>query len=391
MKKIILKKKKTNVIDILELMGITADKTEVDEVLEAINDEEKYVIVGTAPSIRVSLGEEFGNPFGTIVKGKMVNALKKLGFDQVFDLDFGADLTIMEEANEFVERISLKEKLPMFTSCCPGWVKFVEQNYPTMIDNLSTCKSPQQMFGAALKTYYAKKNNIDPKNIFVVTVMPCIIKKFEKEREYQSASSYKDVDAVITTRELADLIKVNNIDFNKLKDEEFDNPFGLGASVIFGATGGVMESALKTVYETMTNKTYKKLEFKEVRGSKGIREATYIINNKKIKVAVVCGLNNAKIIMDQIAKGKKTYHFVEVMVCPFGCVSGAGQPKIKNINDTKKVYEQRRKALYKELVSLPVKKAHDNIFIKNVYEEYLEKPGSKKAHEILHTKYIKKV
>jgi NADP-reducing hydrogenase subunit HndD len=356
-----------------------------------LNNKDLHVVVGTAPAVRVALGEEFGLPMGTNVKGKMVASLRKLGFKKVFDVDFSADLTIMEEVNELIERIENKKELPMFTSCSPGWIKYVEQYYPEMIPNLSTCKSPQQMLGAIIKTYYAKKNNIDPKNIFFVSIMPCIAKKMEKERDYQNASGYPDVDAVLTTRELARMIKQKNIDFNKLEDEQYDNPLGTGASVIFGNSGGVMEAALRTLVERLTNKPLDNINFTEVRGLEGVKEATYTINGEEIKVAVVSGIKNAKTVLDKIKNKEVNYHFVEFMTCPGGCINGGGQPFVDftkyNWEDIKRL---RTQAILEEDKNLPVRKSHENEDIIELYNSFFGKPGSEKAEELLHTKYQKK-
>ncbi len=371
--------------------GALSEKDDTEKVFEAINNKDLFVVAATAPSVRVTLGEEFNFPIGTNVKGKMVNAIRQLGFDKVFDVNFGADLTVMEEANEFIDRFSTNTNLPMFTSCSPGWVKYVEQYYPEMINNLSTCKSPQQMFGAIMKTYYAEKYNIDPKKIFVVSIMPCIAKKFEITREHQNASGYSDVDAVITTRELARMIRKMKIAFRDLEDQDFDMPLGIGASAIFGSSGGVMEAALRTAVETLTNKKLEKLEFNEVRGTKGIKEATYNINGKEIKVAVVSGLKNTKEVLEKIKNKEVDYQFVEFMTCPGGCINGGGQPivpaEVKNTTDYIKL---RMDALLEEDKNLPIRKAHENPVIIELYKTYLEKPNSKKAHEILHTKYERK-
>lgn len=364
-----------------------------DDVMDAINDPKKIVIVHTAPSIRVTLGESFGMKIGTNVKGKMVAALRRLGFDKVFDTDFGADLTIMEEANEFIERVKNGGKLPMITSCSPGWIKFCEHYYPELLDNLSTCKSPQQMQGAVIKTWYAKKNNLDPKNIVVVSVMPCTAKKFEITREDQNAAGVPDTDFTLTTRELARMIKSACIDFENLPDEEFDSLLGVstGAGAIFGATGGVMEAALRTANDILSGKSQDDIEYKEIRGTKDIKEAVYKIAGMDIKVAVVSGLNNAVKVLDKVKNNEGDYHFIEIMCCPGGCVNGGGQPiqpaDIRNFTDLKSI---RAKALYKEDKSLPLRKSHENPSIKKIYKEFLEKPGSRKAHEILHTSYKKR-
>ena len=373
--------------------GALYEKDFTDDVLAAINDPEKHVVVQTAPAVRAALGEEFGYPMGTDVEGKMAAALRRIGFDKVFDTNFSADLTIMEEANELVERIQTGGVLPMITSCSPGWVKYCEHYYPDQLAHLSSCKSPQQMFGAITKTYYAEKMGIDPKNIVCVSVMPCTAKKFEIGRDDQDAAGVPDVDISITTRELARLIKKCGIDFTILPDEGFDDPLGesTGAGVIFGATGGVMEAALRTAVETLTGEELKNLDFKEVRGTEGIKEATYKVGDLDVKVAVASGLNNARVIMDKIRAGEADYQFVEIMCCEGGCVNGGGQPQVhadvRNFVDVKAL---RAKALYSNDAAKTLRKSHENPSIKKVYDEYLEKPGSEKAHHILHTKYVER-
>ena len=371
--------------------GALGEKDDTDKVWAALNDPEKTVVVQTAPATRVALGEEFGYAIGTNVEGKMATALRRLGFDKVFDTNFSADLTIMEEANEFISRVQNGGKLPLITSCSPGWVKFCEYYYPEFIDNLSSCKSPQQMFGAITKTYYAEKMGLDPKDIVVVSIMPCSAKKFEIGREDQSASGYADVDIAITTRELARMIKRAGILFNNLEEGNYDDPLGRasGAGVIFGATGGVMEAALRTAVETLTGEELKSLDFTEVRGTKGIKEATYNVNGMDVKVAVCSGLANARKLLDDIKSGKADYHFVEVMACPGGCVNGGGQPiqpaSVRNFVDIKAL---RAKGLYDSDKANSIRKSHENPEIKIIYKEYLEKPGSHKAHKILHTSYV---
>ncbi len=373
--------------------GALLEKDYTDEVFAALADPEKYVVVQTAPSVRAALGEAFGLPIGTNVEGKMVAALRRLGFAKVFDTDFAADLTIMEEANELIDRIQNGGKLPLITSCSPGWVKFCEHYYPDMLDNVSSCKSPQQMFGAILKTYYAEKNNIDPKKIVSVSVMPCTAKKFEIGREDQSAAGVPDVDISITTRELARMIERVGINFLSLPDEQFDDPLGrsTGASVIFGATGGVMEAALRTAVETITGSELASPDFKEVRGTKGIKEATYEAAGLKVNVAVASGLSNARKLLDDVRAGKADYHFIEIMGCPGGCVNGGGQPQqpgtVRNFTDIRAL---RAKALYDQDATMAVRKSHENEAIKALYADYLEKPGSHKAHHILHTTYVKR-
>jgi NADP-reducing hydrogenase subunit HndD len=371
--------------------GALVEKNDISKVSEALNNKDLHVVVATAPSVRVTLGEEFGFPFGTNVKGKMVSALKELGFNKVFDVNFGADLTIMEEVNELIDRLKGNNNLPMFTSCSPGWIKYVEHYHPEFINNLSTCKSPQQMLGAIIKTYYAEKNNIDPKNIFFVSIMPCIAKKFEKAREDQNASGYPDVDAVLTTRELAKLIKSKNINFKDLNDTEYDSPLGDGASVIFGSSGGVMEAALRTCVEQLTGTPLDDINFTAVRGLKGVKEASYMVNDKEIKVAVVSGIKNAKTILERIKNGEVNYQFVEFMTCPGGCINGGGQPLINFAKyDWEEVKRLRMQAILDEDKNLPIRKAHENKSIIELYNNYLGKPGSEKAEQILHTKYNKR-
>ena len=373
--------------------GALYEKDDTAKVFAAINDPEKYVVVNTAPSIRVTLGEAFGNAIGTNVTGKMVAALRRLGFDKVFDTDFSADLTILEEANELLDRINNGGALPLITSCSPGWVKYCEHYYPEQIDHISNCKSPQQMFGAVTKTWYAEKMNLDPKDIVVVSIMPCTAKKFECGRDDQSASGYPDVDFALTTRELARMIETAGINFNLLPDEEFDNPLGegTGAGVIFGATGGVMEAALRTAVETLTGEELKSLDFTEVRGTEGLKEASYTVAGMEIKVCAASGLKNAQTVMEKIKNGTADYHFVEIMACPGGCVNGGGQPvqpaSVHNFVDLKGL---RGKALYEADKNLPLRKSHENEAVKAVYAEYFEKPGSHKAHEVLHTHYVKR-
>ena len=371
--------------------GAIVEKDDTDKVLAAINDPEKLVIVNTAPSIRATLGEAFGMHIGTNVEGKMVAALRRLGFDKVFDTDFAADLTIVEEAHEFLERFQNGGVLPMITSCSPGWIKYCEHYYPELIPHLSTCKSPQQMFGATMKTYYAKKMGIDPKDMVVVGVMPCTAKKFETKRPNQAASGYPDVDIAITTRELARMIESAGIFFKHLPDEEFDNPFGesTGAATIFGTTGGVMEAALRTAVETLTGKELENVDFKEVRGMKEVKEAEYDVDGTKIKVAVASGTKNAKVILDKIKDGTADYQFIEIMGCPGGCINGGGQPiqhaVVRNFVDLK---ARRAQALYDADAKKTKRKSHENETIKQMYAEFLGEPGSHKAHEILHTSYI---
>ena len=374
-------------------VGALKEKDSTDDVFAAIADPDKYVVVQTAPAVRAALGEEFGYEMGTPVTGKMAAALRRLGFDKVFDTDTGADLTIMEEGTELLDRIQNGGKLPLITSCSPGWIKFCEHNFPDFIDNLSSCKSPHQMFGAILKTYYAEKHNIDPSKMVVVSVMPCVAKKFESSREEMEAAGLRDVDIVISTRELARMIKASGIQFNKLPDEEFDQPFerATGAAVIFGATGGVMEAALRTVAEILEGKTIDKIDYEMVRGTEGIKEATLNIAGKDIRIAVAHGLGNARKLLESIRSGEKSYEFVEIMACPGGCVTGGGQPIVsaKGYMD-KDVKAERAKALYSEDKNAPIRKSHENPDIKLLYSEFLEKPGSHKSHELLHTTYVKR-
>ncbi len=373
--------------------GALAEKDSTAGVFDALADETKTVIVQTAPAVRAALGEEFGLPIGTNVEGKMAAALRRLGFDKVFDTDFAADLTIMEEANEFIERVKNGGTLPMITSCSPGWIKYCEHYFPDMTENLSSCKSPMQMFGATAKTYYAEKIGIDPKDMVVVAVMPCTAKKFEIGRDDMSAAGVPDVDFALTTRELARMIDKAGIKFTNLPDEKFDDPLGIstGAAVIFGATGGVMEAALRTAVETLTGEELPALEFNEVRGTQGIKEATYNVAGTDVKVAVVSGLGNAKELLTKVKNGEADYHFIEIMGCPGGCVNGGGQPQqpgyVRNTVDIKAL---RAKVLYDIDASMPVRKSHENPAIKELYAEYFGKPGSEKAHHVLHTTYVKR-
>ena len=370
--------------------GALHEKENINDVWAKLKDPDTFVVVQTAPSVRVTLGEEFGMEIGTNVTGKMVSALKHLGFDKVFDTNTGADFTIMEEATEFVKRFKENDNLPMTTSCCPGWVRFAEMEYPENLPHLSSCKSPHQMFGAIIKSYYAEKNNIDPSKIYVVSVMPCIAKKYESKREEMEVDGIRDVDAVITTRELSRMIKQANIEFDKLEDDTFDNPMGeaTGAAAIFGVTGGVMEAALRTAYELITGEELQKLEFEDIRGEKGIKKATVKIGDKDVKVAVAHGLKNARKIMEEIKNGTADYSFVEVMACPGGCIMGGGQP-IKNskIRMTTDVEAKRAAAMYSIDERSTIRKSHENPVLKQIYKDYIGKPGEHKAHELLHTHY----
>lgn len=367
----------------------TAALTEINnirEVWEAINDKEKAVIVQTAPAVRVALGEEFGMKPGTIVTGKMVRALRHLGFDRVFDTDFAADLTIIEEATEFIDRLQNGGRLPILTSCCPAWVKFFEHQFQDLLDVPSSCKSPHEMFGAVAKTYYAEKFGIDPKNMVVVSVMPCLSKKNEAARPELGEQEMRNVDYVITTRELAMMIRETGIDFASLEDDEYDNPLGesTGASIIFGTTGGVIEAALRTAYEWLTGKTLQQVEFTALRGWEGIREATIDIDGTPVHIGVAHGLGNARKLLECIRSGECNFHAIEIMACPGGCVGGGGQP-YHHGNDA--IIRARMEAIYREDVGKPKRKSHENKDVMRLYDEFFGKPGSEKAHELLHTHY----
>ncbi|MBR5090037.1 MAG: [Ruminiclostridium sp.] len=370
--------------------GALSEKDDTDKVWAAINDPEKIVVVQTAPAVRASLGEAFGYPMGTNVQGKLAASLRKLGFDHVFDTDFGADLTIMEESNELLQRIQNKGVLPMITSCSPGWVRFCEAYYPEMIPNLSTCKSPQQMAGAMIKTYWAEKNGIDPKKIVSVSVMPCTAKKFEIGRDDQSAAGVADVDISITTRELVKMINRAGIRFTELPDEEFEVPMssGSGAAVIFGATGGVMEAALRTaVWKLTGEKNDSPVEFKEVRGVQGVKFAEYEAGGVKVKVAVASGLANARDLLEKVKSGEVDVQFIEIMACPGGCVNGGGQVIVKaDVRNFVDIRAERAKALYGLDEANKIRKSHETDDIKSVYD-YLGEIGGHKAHEYLHTSY----
>lgn len=376
--------------------GALMEKSEIELVDEA-RRQGKFLVVQTAPAVRAALGEEFGMKIGTPVTGKMVAALRRLGFDKVYDTDFAADLTIMEEATELLGRIKNGGTLPMITSCSPGWINYAEYNYGDLLEHLSSCKSPHEMFGAIVKSYYAEKNGIDPSNIFVVSIMPCTAKKGEKERDQLVTNGLRDVDAVLTTRELGKLIKRSGINFTKLPDEEFDADLlgdYSGAGVIFGVTGGVMEAALRTAYFVLTGKEHELIKFEQVRGFDGIKEASLDINGMTVNIAVAHGMKNAKVLLDDIRAGKSKYHFIEIMGCPGGCIAGGGQPYVKpcflpneddNILDTYK--EKRAAALYSEDERQKVRQSHNNAQIKELYDNYLGEPNSHKAHELLHTTY----
>ena len=366
-------------------VGALYEKDAIDGVWAAIADPKKHVVVQTAPAVRVALGEEFGMGQGAIVTGKLAAALRRLGFDAVFDTNFSADLTIMEESYELIERITKGGVLPQLTSCSPGWIKYIEHFYPDLLPNLSTCKSPQQMLGAIAKTYYAERSGIAPGQIVSVSAMPCTAKKFECERPEMRDSGYQDVDYVLTTRELARMIKEAGIDFANLPEESFDSPLGAGtgAAVIFGATGGVMEAALRTAYEVITKKELSNLDFEAVRGMEGIKAATVDVDGLPVKVAVAHGLSNAKKLMDQVRAGEADYHFIEIMACPGGCLGGGGQPVPTSLEIRKK----RAQAIYQEDLNLPWRKSHENPDVQLIYKEFLDKPLSEKSHHLLHTHY----
>ncbi|MBN2665993.1 MAG: iron hydrogenase small subunit, partial [Bacteroidales bacterium] len=387
--------------------GALTEKTYIDQVWDAIYDTDKYVIVQTAPAVRVALGEDLGYDPGERVTGKMVNALRQMGFDSVLDTDFSADLTIMEEGTELLTRLKkalvdkdTSIKFPMFTSCSPGWIKFIEHKYPEFLPNLSTCKSPQQMFGALAKTFYADKKKIDPAKIVSVSIMPCTAKKYEADRPEMRASGYKDIDFVLTTRELAVMIKQAGIDFRNLKAANYDSVMGdsTGAAVIFGATGGVMEAALRTAYEIVTGREvpFANLNITPVRGLEGVKEASVVIEGctddwkflegAELKVAIAHGLVNANTIMAEVREGKSPYHFVEIMACPGGCIGGGGQP----IPTSEEIRQNRINAIYSEDEHMVLRKSHDNPDVISLYKEFLGKPNSHKAHELLHTHYVER-
>lgn len=370
-------------------VGALHEKDDTDKVWEALNDPSKHVVVQTAPAVRVALGEDFNMPIGSLVTGKMVTALRMLGFDKVFDTDTGADLTIMEEGAELIDRIRGGGKLPMITSCSPGWIKFCEHNYPDMLDNLSSCKSPHEMFGAVIKTYYAEKNNLDPKDIVVVSIMPCTAKKYEAARPELQTNGYPDVDVVLTTRELSSMIYDVGIEFPALGDSSFDNPFGpaSGAAAIFGTTGGVMEAALRTVSDLLTGRSADNFEYEDVRGLEGIKIANIDIDGLKVRAAVAHGLGNARKLMDAVKAGEE-FHFIEIMACPGGCVNGGGQPlQLSDVRSWIDVRSERAKGLYKQDKNLYIRKSHNNPSIKKLYKDYLGMAGGTRAHQLLHTHY----
>ncbi len=371
--------------------GALREKDDTDKLFEALNDPTKTVIVQTAPAVRAALGEEFGLPIGTGVEGKMVAALRRLGFNKVFDTNVAADLTIMEEGTEFINRVQNGGALPLITSCSPGWIKFCEMYHPNLLPNVSSCKSPQQMFGAVIKTWYAEKNGLRPEDIVSVSVMPCTAKKFEINRDDQDAAGIPDLDISITTRELARMIKRARIDFVNLPDEQFDSPLGesTGAAVIFGATGGVMEAALRTVVEVLEGKELDKVEFTAVRGVEAVKEATLNVAGMDVNVCVVSGLDAVDKVLTAVENGEKNYHFIEVMCCPGGCVNGGGQPiQPTSVRQNIDLRAERAKALYNYDAANTLRKSHESPVVKALYDEYFEKPGSHKAHKILHTSYI---
>ncbi|SFR13472.1 NADH-dependent [FeFe] hydrogenase, group A6 [Desulfoscipio geothermicus] len=361
------------------------EKDQTGEVWAALADPEKHVVVQTAPAVRVSIGEMFGAEPGRVATGQLVAALRKLGFDRVFDTDFTADLTIMEEGSELIKRLQEGGTLPLITSCSPGWIKFIEHFYPDLLPHLSTCKSPQQMFGALAKTYYAQKAGIDPSNIFVVSIMPCTAKKFEAGREEMNGSGHRDVDVALTTRELGKMLKEAGIDFNSLAEEEYDSPLGIstGAGVIFGSTGGVMEAALRTAYELVTGETLPDLEFHAVRGLEGVKETSVNLNGTTLNVAVAHGLANAREILERVSGGQE-YHFIEIMCCPGGCIGGGGQP----IPTDREIRARRAAGIYDADRAMPLRKSHENPAVQALYKEFLGEPLGHKSHELLHTHYL---
>ena len=365
--------------------GAIVEKSYVDEVWNALADPEKHVIVQTAPAVRVAIGEEFGLAPGSVSTGKLVAGLRRLGFDAVFDTDFAADLTIMEEGHELIHRLQTGGTLPLITSCSPGWIKFIEHNFPQLLPHLSTCKSPQQMFGAVAKTYYADKIGLPPEKIYVVSIMPCTAKKFEAQRPEMGRNGIPDVDAVLTTRELGKMMKEAGIDFTRLPDEDYDDPLGIstGAGVIFGATGGVMEAALRTAVEVITKKELADINFTQVRGLEGVKEATIDVDGLQLKVAVAHGLANARKLMEKLAAGEADYHFIEIMACPGGCIGGGGQP----FPVDREVRQARINGIYRADESLPLRKSHENPAVQQLYKEFLGEPLGEKAHELLHTTY----
>lgn len=365
--------------------GALTEKTQIPEVWAALEDPTTFTVVQTAPAVRIALGEALGMPVGEIVTGKMTSALRLLGFDRVFDTDFTADLTIMEEGFELIKRVKEGGVLPQLTSCSPGWIKFIEHFYPELLPNVSSCKSPQQMFGALAKTYFAEQAGVDPAQMKVVSIMPCVAKKFEAARPEMCDSGYRDVDYVLTTRELAQMIKEKGIEFAALPESDYDDPLGesTGAAVIFGATGGVMEAALRTAYEVLTGERLEDVNIEAVRGMEGVREATVMVGDLPVKAAVAHGLANAAQVLDKIVAGEADYHFVEIMCCPGGCLGGGGQP----IPTSPEIRKQRAAAIYQADRDLPIRRSHENPSIKAIYEKFLGEPLSHKSHHLLHTEY----
>ncbi|MFA7289345.1 MAG: NADH-dependent [FeFe] hydrogenase, group A6 [Melioribacteraceae bacterium] len=362
------------------------EKSSSKEVMNAITDKKKFTVVQVAPAVRASIGEEYNLPLGTNATGQLVTGLKRLGFDRVFDTNFAADLTIMEEASELINRVSNGGTLPMFTSCCPGWVKYIEQNNPELLPHVSTCKSPHEMEGAVLKTYYAKKMGLKPEEIYVVSIMPCTVKKFESNRAELAIDKLQDVDAVLTTRELVRLFKAAGIDFNDLPEDKFDNPLGdsTGAAAIFGTSGGVMEAALRTAYFKLTGTELANLALEEVRGNDGLKSSTIDINGLEVRVAVVNGIGNVGPVLEEIKNGTSKYHFVEVMACPGGCINGGGQP----IHQKPEKVKKRVQALYEIDSKMKNRRSHENESVQKLYKEFLIEPNSHVAHEVLHTTYV---
>jgi iron-only hydrogenase group A len=365
--------------------GALMERRHTEEVWKALEDKDLHTIIQVAPAIRASIGEEFGMAPGTVVTGRLVAALRRMGFDKVFDTVFTADLTIVEEGHELLERMEKGGKLPMITSCSPGWIKFIEHQYPDLLDHVSTCKSPQQMFGAIMKTYYAEKMGIDPQRIFTVSVMPCTAKKFEASRPEMGRDGYRDVDVVLTTRELADMLREAGIDFNSLEDQAFDIPFdqGSGAGVIFGNTGGVMEAALRTVYELVTGQELPGLSMGAIRGLEGAKDAQVTLGDSEVRVAVAHGLANVRALLEDIQEGRSPYQFIEIMCCPGGCIGGGGQP----IPTNDEIRRARIEGLYREDEGLPLRKSHENPAVQELYEAFLGKPLGEISHQLLHTHY----
>lgn len=362
---------------------------DIEKVKEALRDPEIFTVVQCAPAVRAALGEDFGYDLGILTPGKMAASLRKLNFDRVYDTNFAADLTIMEEGSELIKRVSENKNLPMFTSCCPAWVKFMEDNYPHLTHHLSSCKSPQQMGGAVFKTYGSKLNKIDPSKIYSVSIMPCTCKKYECDREEMNSSGYKDVDIVLTTRELAYLIKEMNIDFKNIIEDKFDNILGdyTGAATIFGVTGGVMEAAIRTGYELITKERIPKIDVLEVRGENGIRRSIIKVGDLNLKVGVISGLNNVVSILKDLENGNLDLDFIEVMTCPVGCISGGGQPKLLLEEHRDTAYTNRAKSIYKHDSNSDIRKSHENPAIKQLYKDYLGEPLGERSHNLLHTKY----